>query len=660
MDNVYFANLPDDEIAERLYAKVEDYYDILEANGRMKLWRKSHRAYYGMDESGQHKASKIGRSGEQNELFKLTVNHYRNLLQHLHVIVTQQKPVYDCRAINTDYKSQTQTILGVNILEYYMREKRLAEQYKRLCEYCIVYAEGFLYVDYDDAAGDVAAVDPETGAPIPTGDVVVRVFEPINVIRRVQSDSDTKSDWYILRQWENRYDIAAQNSDSADKILNYSGDMYNKSLTTYFDSAGKEDDDLIVTYTFIHGRTAACPNGRKVKFIGADCMLSSEPLRDEVMPVIRMAAYNQDGTSLGYTVGFDLLGLQEASDIIYSTILTNQATFGVQNVWIKTGSNVSVTQVRDGLNFIQSNDKPEPINLTYTPPEIFNFLKGLENAQQVTSGINSVARGQPEASLKSGAALALVASQAVQFANGLQSAYAQALEDAGTALLKTLQQRATIPRITVIAGKNRRSYVKDFKGSDIAQINRVIVDLGNPVSQTIAGRIEMATNLLQQGMIKKPEQYIQVVTTGRIESITSAEETESLLIQRENESLRDGIPVPVIAVDKHVDHIEGHKEVLADPAVRADPTIVAATLKHINEHINALKTVDPNLLNLLGMNPITQPQPQVAGAMAPQPNAQSEGNPNRVEAAPGSAPEVAANMPSLPQNTPNELNPNVA
>jgi hypothetical protein len=119
----------------------------------------------------------------------------------------------------------------------------------------------------------------------------------------------------------------------------------------------------------------------------------------------------------GYTVSFDMLPIQKAIDGLASTIQTNQEAFGVQNVLVPRGSNLDVEELVGGLNIVQYDPKmgkPEPMNLTATPVEIFNRYKELINEMESISGINSVVRGNPEASLKSGAALALVASQAIR------------------------------------------------------------------------------------------------------------------------------------------------------------------------------------------------------------------------------------------------------
>ena len=61
------------------------------------------------------------------------------------------------------------------------------------------------------------------------------------------------------------------------------------------------------------------------------------------------------------------------------------------------------------LNIIKSPVEPKENfkNLTNTPAEVFKFLDSLIQAAETISGVNSVARGNPEASLKSGTAASI-------------------------------------------------------------------------------------------------------------------------------------------------------------------------------------------------------------------------------------------------------------
>ena len=162
--------------------------------------------------------------------------------------------------------------------------------------------------------------------------------------------------------------------------------------------------------------------------------------------------------------------------MLYSTAVTNQSTFGVQNILVPKGHDLSTAQMSGGLNVMEYDPKVgevKALNLTQTPAEIFNFMQMLEKLAETISGVNSVARGNPEASLKSGAALALVQSQAIQFSMGLQQSYAQLVEDLGTGTISILKTYAQVPRVAAIAGKANRPMMKSFVGADLDQINRL-------------------------------------------------------------------------------------------------------------------------------------------------------------------------------------------
>ena len=146
----------------------------------------------------------------------------------------------------------------------------------------------------------------------------------------------------------------------------------------------------------------------------------------------------------------------------------------------------------------------------------------------------------------------------------------------------------------------------------------------------------MAQNLLQNGLVKTPEQFIQVMQTGRLEPVIEGEQAEIMLIKDENEHLMDGKEIMAISTDDHIKHIKEHKVVLASIEARKNDTIVPATLAHIQEHIELLKTTDPGLLAVLDQPAMGMPPGADQGGMGPM----TKQNPNAMG---------EAKMPELPQ-----------
>jgi hypothetical protein len=305
---------------------------------------------------------------------------------------------------------------------------------------------------------------------------------------------------------------------------------------------------------------------------------------------------------------FDVYPIQEGLNTLYSSVMTNQSTFAVQNIYVPRGADLSVSSLEGAMNIIEGNAKPESVQLADTPAEVFKFIEMLNQAAETISGINSVARGNPEASLKSGAALALVQSQAIQFISGLQQSYVRLIEDCGTALINMLKDFAKTPKVIALVGKNNRSYLKEFTGDSISAINRVIVDVGNPLARTLAGRVQMAEQLIQMQIVKNPTQYFQVLNTGRIDPMFEDEMDQFLLAQSENERLLNGEPVFASMLDAHKQHIMDHRKVFSDPEMRKDPELLKNAHAHIQEHIDLLRGADPDLLQLIGEQPLNPPQ----------------------------------------------------
>lgn len=645
----YFATKPSGELCADLMDKVDGYYKYLLTSGRLNIWKRSYEAY----NKGLLRGARINKGGAENEFSLMNVNHYRNLLQHLKNMTTQQLPALTPRAANTDYESMAQTIVASGILDYYLNEKDMAAFADICVEDALVFAEGEIAQLWDTEAGEEYANDQKNNRVYMTGDIALKCFTPLDVIRDWLQPDALHHSWKITREFVNKYDLAAKYPLKAVEILSKSIDDA-KNYNTRLGYTGIKDTDLIPLFRFYHVKTASLRAGRIVEFLDSETWLSDGPLPYDGIPLFRMAPGEQRGTPFGYTVGYDLLPIQEAVDGIVSTILTNQAQYGVQNIWSPTGNNTTVQQLVGGLNLISGKVKPEGINLTNTPAEIFKFLEMLVQMMETISGVNSVARGNPEASLKSGAALALVQSMAIQFNSGLQKSYAKLWGDLGTGTIGLLKRFPQTKRNIVISGKNNRSYMATFTKDKLKNIKRVIVDLGNPLSRTTAGKVNMADNLLERGMIKEPEQYIEVLTTGKLEPVYEGPQAEKMLIRAENEKLMEGERVQAISVDPHALHIQEHKVVIASPESRSNPTVVENTLLHIAEHINLLKTTDPALLMAIGQQPIQSPQPPAPGAPAlPSGGASPSGPAPESVATPGAADgrgNEAVRMPAMPKN----------
>src|SRR3984957_16029755 len=214
--NTYFAIKPAKELADIVLGKSETFYNILNRNNYLNKIRKMWRYYYGIfgDVSGDHQ---INFTGEQGELVTLPVNHFRNLAQHIYTMITANRPVMEARAINTDYKSLSQTYLANGILDYYMREKGLENALKHACEMSIVMGAGFVKMDWNATAGEAYDADPDTNQMDYEGEIEFTVLSPLDVVTDGTREK-WDNEWVCVRTFKNKYNLMEKYPELADKI----------------------------------------------------------------------------------------------------------------------------------------------------------------------------------------------------------------------------------------------------------------------------------------------------------------------------------------------------------------------------------------------------------------------------------------------------------
>lgn len=666
-EDQYWATLQEDEFLDALHYRIGQYYDFLQQSGIYRLWKRSFIAYYGGDmnsEGNIFDSSMLTKGGKLGQITKVKINSYRNLVKHSVNLATANKTSLTCVASNTDYKSQAQTVLGTSLLDYYMNVAQVSRNLRNATEVACLTGEGWIHAPWEPKKGNIYEI--VNGKPKYEGDLDVSNHTGLDIIRDT-SLRTTKHPWRCIRRFKNKWDLVAKYPQFRDEILSESSYDYEGFDSFRFEvTKGIENDqsELIPEYIFYHDKTEAMPDGRLV-IASKNVIFFDGKLPYEKMPLMTILPDVLHESCFGYSPFNDLLGIQQAKDNILSAITSNNMTFANQFIWKRKNDNFSVKNIEGGLKLLESAEMPQPLQLTASSPEAYNLHQLYETAMEMLSGISSTVRGNPQANLKSGAALALVVAQSIQFGSALEESYSEILEDTGTTIIQHLQAFADTPRVAYIVGESNRPFMKEYKKADIADIKRVTVQQTNALSKTISGRLEIANQVMQM----PPEQakvYMSILNTGQLPAEWQTHNSV-MNIKAENENLQNGRPVRAVVTENHATHIQHHMEVVENPEAKNDNDLMTRTLEHIQEHLNLWRAMGADLLMITGQNPPPPPgmgtvmdqnaaglqPPQDMAAQMPQ-AAVPQGMPQMQAPMPVQGAEQAQqpNMPGMPAGTP--------
>lgn len=671
----YFARLPSRECVERCQDLIDGYYVEATRSGRVALYRTSFYDYY----EGFLVRGQLYRKGAQGEQTGITINNYHNFIKHRVTMTCQQKLSYDPQAVDGSHRSMEQIRLAKGLLSLYTDRSDIDLDgiLRQATQFCQMFGESYVVALWDETRGKPVAIETSTSTLVPEGDVALKVYDPLSIIRDVYR-SDSKSDqWFILKEECNKVDLAVQYPQYEKDIMADSLDAIYRDRQIY--PCYSPMSDIIWKWTLFHDRTIAVPGGRMLTFISPQVILTDGPLPEEYErpPINRMAPEDLAGSPWGYSDTFDVLPICNAISRLHSTVLTNNVTFGLQHILIPRDGNFTESQLGTGLTALEWDAtkgeayKPEALNLTKSAPETYEYINTLTQTAGTLMGINEVTRGNPDLVLKgaqSGAALALMSTQSIQFNSDLGKAYQSIAERVGTAIIKMLAKRSVVPRQGRMLGMSGKPYSKQFKGEDLSNIDKVVVKTGNPLAQTTSGRLQIAQSLLDGGFIKNRQDYMQVIETGNLDPMLESYDMEISLIKDENDQMGQG-PIPdAVVFDNHIMHIPEHQVLLASVEARRNPQLIQAVLKHIQSHLGFLAgnaehgpmnpilasignqpTLPPGTPDQIVLpRPVPPPAAVPPGPVGPRPAAgPALPTPN---AAPGLPPQV--NLPRPPKGAP--------
>jgi len=620
----YFANIKDeDELGRELWQKVGNYRNYIISSGRLLAWRTLFGTYY------QEYAARANNyhTGQKGQYAHVNVNEFKSLIDRRRAMLTATRVSFDPVAAQSTVKARAQTEIAKQVLTYYLKSKGLEGELDLALCWGDLLGEAFFVPTWDAHAGKpvTTVVDPNTGHPkiVFDGDFKFAVYDPTRAGRDVHTRSIKDCNWFYFEGRGNKYDEAAKHPDLAQRILDLPPPTMDEVQYHFINPQTTYKTDEIAVFYFFHKRTPSCPAGRYVKFYTNGLVAVSDDLPYADIPAIRYAPQEQLETPFGYSDSWLLAGIQEISNIAYDSMATNIELFGVQSVYAIRGSNLQWEQLSAGAVLLEgspfpgsTDGAPKALNLLQIPPELPAFIAANVSTMERLTGINATVRGQPPENVDAGVAMAFQQATAVQAnANG-QMKVTQFYEGSGTSMLNTLKTFAVTPRIIKITGDTDGQRVREFSAVDLDDVEHVFVQLGNPILDSHAGRLAIGQDMVQNGLVTTKEEYLTLIRTGDLGTLTRNAVDELSLIHKEDEQLMAGQPVTVMPTDNHELHEREHGGVGAIDEVRSNPAKYANLIQHINTH-RAFEGKPP--LAMQPPPPAPPPMPMPPGPPGPAP-----------------------------------------
>ena len=614
MDEIYFASDSAEEVASEMADRFNSSYVSWSSRGLVNMWIKCYNHVYGRQFANSTNTPALVPLGEQGELTGLVINQLGSIIKSTKTLVTQQKLVFDVTSTNSDVDSRNACIVGNAVLDKYFLQGKQDSVCSQALDLALIFGSAWIY-SFWKPFNKFLGYNGQ-GQPVYSGGIGSRALSPLDVMMEPYFHDDEDHNWCCIREMMNRHDVISLHPEKSKEVLAI---PVITEMNYFYDPYIMKRNDMVWVYTFYHKPTHAMPKGRIVKFMAGELVLEDGENIYKQLPIHHIRPQVRYGSTYGVSPCEALIPVQEALNILNSSIITNQKAFGVQNIVVDRQAGLTTQELEGGLKVIEVTGNPDMLNggapaalqLCSTPAEIFNYRQSLVQEMGMISGVNGAVRGDATGA-SSGAAIALQASQANLFVSDLQHNYVKAVESFATHILTMVRDFQSTEETVSVVGKSNQFSVMKFKGKDLAGVAGVRVQVGNPMSKTLAGRVNSADNLLKAGILQKPSQYLQILETGTLQDIQDDINSEDAYINAENEALLRGEQVQVIALDQHVNHIAKHKILTMRVDIRQNQQLISGVLAHLQEHIDQLDQMalgNPSLLSLVLTGQYQPPMP---------------------------------------------------
>lgn len=601
----YWATLPARELAPLVIQRFRDWRRYARDSGHTKKALGGMLYYHGWNRV-RDRASELGLKSGTYDYIHMVVNEVRQGVQRVLAMLASRTPRMEPVAASQSAGAREETIMAREALQHERRKHQTDSLHAEVRKLAFLMGEAYRLILWNGAKGKpVAAAPGEDGAPLPVaheGDFDNSVCSVLDVARDPTVRSWEKVPWVIVRTWENKHELAARHPELAPQIrgLSFKGpwsddEFAEDVLGVVARNSSSFNGDTIPVYNLYHVAGEAVPGGLAFTCL-SDSIWLGEPTSNPYanpeqppyahLPVKRLAPDNVWGSTLGDTNVFDALGLSDATNILWSTQITNLTRWGIGILGVPKGAGLSKDTLGNGAAYLEyapvpgapNGGMPTPLEPPTAPQELAKVLEAFRGLIAQGLGLNDVAMGQLPFAGMPAALVAQLIEQAHQYQDAFYNAIVRFESDCATHELWCLKHFVKSPRAYETPTDSKGWAQREYTGEELNSVSRVAFEPVPPIANSLAGKQMQLETMMEMAQAQGPLTFPDIVefySTGALPPALKEIENNNLRIAEMQEQLRNARylegpsgPVPMVDPMTGMPALNG----LGEPRLQLDPS----------------------------------------------------------------------------------------
>lgn len=538
--------------------------------------------------------------------------------------MTKQKPAWQVVPVTAQDEDLQAALMGEKVLDYLWRHLNMRNKLEDVLLWSRITGSGFWKVVWDSGKGQKVQIvadgegqpvlHAEHGGPmkpehfgeglpeglqsktIATGDVHIESISPLEMLVDPIAKQLEDAEWVIQQAVKSPEYVKMRYGVDLDPDTDVSPGPTEARMFPSFQMAGSSGYRGVKLNEYWCNANSEHPQGRRVVWAKGK-ILYEGPNPYKSIPYVMFKGIPVPGRFWPTSVVEQLRTPQTELNKMRSQIMENAQRVGNPAFMASRQANIEYSGVpgeRIDFDDTVPNAIPSYLQPPNMPQYVVQQLDRIEQAMQDISGQHEVTNAQVPTGVKAASAINLLQEADDTRLGPAIYQMEEALGKAGQMLLKLVAEYWTDERTVTIAGEDHALDAMAFKGAYLKENTRAEVQSGSMFPKSKAAKqagIQDMLNLYFQYQGQQPMnkrmlgKVLRDLEAGGIEKLFGDISVDESQINRENQQLCQGIPVPINTFDNHQAHVEGHTEFQKGPTyLKLGPIVAQAMEAHVMAH----------------------------------------------------------------------------